>query len=59
MEEIGLNLEDAFEYNTAVERYERLCLNDEGFKNIEKINKPHPTTKEGRHQGKPLYIESD
>lgn len=44
------------EYELAVERSERLMLED-GFHS--KDPKPHPTATEGKHSGKPLYIESE
>ena len=46
------------EYDLAFERSERLNL-DDGFQDFYKIKKPHPTATEGKHSGKPLYIESE
>lgn len=46
------------EYDLAFERSERLNL-DDGFHDFYKVQKPHPTATEGKHSGKPLYIESE
>jgi hypothetical protein len=41
---LGLNLDRAFEFNSANERYERLNA-DDGFEEFDERDKPHPTTK--------------
>lgn len=46
------------EFELAIERSERLSL-DDGFSDFYKTTKPHPTATEGKHSGKPLYIEAD
>jgi len=32
---------------------------DDGFQDFHTVKKPHPTATEGKHSGKPLYIESE
>ena len=58
IENVGLKLDESQAYNIASERYERLNQ-DDNYEEFDKLNKPHPTTKQGRHQGKPRYIENE
>jgi len=63
IDKIGMRLDPFFakiqtEFDLAIERSERLNL-DDGFHDFHKSKKPHPTATEGKHSGKPLYIESD
>jgi hypothetical protein len=41
-----------------MERYNRLNAQD-NYEEFDTLDKPHPTTKQGKHQGKPLYIENE